>query len=900
MPNTNNALLEDAIESLTEGFALFDVQERLVLCNRQLREILPLLSDLLNPGVTMETLVRAAARATHVQLVDICGSDDPETFVARRMALHRDAPSQHQQHTRSGLWIQISTQPTRDGGRVVTYTDITDLKQNEQALRTSEQRLHSIADNLPGAIFRRVVHADGRIEFTYYGGRPQETFGLDAKTMMRDTDALIAMHHPDDLPDWHELVREESRRMLPIDREHRVRLPNGEIKWIRVIARPRPGEDGDVIWDGLDVDVTDRKHAEQEAAGAHAQLVDVLESMSEGLSWFDREERFVMCNQRMLEIHDDIRDVFVPGRKLEDIVRELVPREHYLSLEGKREIDVEILVARRMELHRNAPSQHEQLVSSGWLDVHTRPTSDGGRVVTWHDIGEQKLREQALRDKARMEAELREAQRLAATKEAADRAKSEFLAHMSHELRTPLNGILGYAQLLQHDPSLTDRQRQGIDVIRECGDHLLSLINDILDLSRIEAGKLTLQARDFSLERLLESLMAMFRPRAEGKGLAFRYSAAAELPDTVHGDDRKLRQVLINLLGNAVKFTDAGQVILRVTHGADRIGFQVEDTGVGIPSERLVDLFQPFARLHELDAPREGTGLGLAISHRLVALMGGELKVDSTPGRGSWFRFELILPPADSEDLAMDVDTPVVGYAGPRRRLLIADDKPVNRSLLAGLLQPLGFACEQAVDGEDCVVRAQQRPPDLILMDLVMPRLDGLAATRRLRRLPGLGRVPIIALSASAFEINRQQCRAAGCDDFLAKPVQIPQLLKKLETLLNLSWVHESATAALPASVALPDPEPLPEQLPAELARTLCEAANAGRAKRVLEQAETLTAMGGPYRALGQRVSTLAREFRFEQISTLIEPFVAEAETSDAGPTRPAPGSPSRSGHRPA
>jgi len=392
---------------------------------------------------------------------------------------------------------------------------------------------------------------------------------------------------------------------------------------------------------------------------------------------------------------------------------------------------------------------------------------------------------------------------------------------MSHELRTPLNSILGYTQIFRRDGTLGERQQKGLRVIERSGEHLLNLINDILDLAKIEAGKLELMERAFRLPLLLENMVESEGLRAQQRGLRLLYEPAPSLPDTVCGDDRRLRQILLNLLSNAIKFTERGGVTLRTGRpegDGERVRFEIQDTGVGIAPERLEEIFRPFEQAGELSRRNEGTGLGLAITCQLVRAMGGTIEVKSEPAQGSLFTVILPLPWSDCEiEPEEDEQWPAVGYAGAPRSILVVDDRATNRAILLGLLAPLGFDVFEAEDGEQALARAVELSPDLILMDLVMPVLDGFEATRRLRRMPEVAQVPIVALSASVFDRNKEASRAAGCDDFLPKPVRLDDLLGTIGSLLGIEWIRAPPRRPAPAvgpettdnhaSVALPEEE---------------------------------------------------------------------------------------------
>jgi len=385
------------------------------------------------------------------------------------------------------------------------------------------------------------------------------------------------------------------------------------------------------------------------------------------------------------------------------------------------------------------------------------------------------------------EAALAEAERLA-------RTRSEFLAQMSHELRTPLNGILGFAQILQHDGQLSERQARGVGVIQKSGQHLLTLINDILDLARVDAGKMVLSPSEIALPAFLDVVAEMIRVKADEKGLGFECHAV-NLPASVRADELRLRQVLLNLLSNAVKFTDAGRVTLRAAGlpGAApdtvRLRFEVQDSGIGMDDEQLARLFRPFEQVGDASRRAGGTGLGLAISRQLVRMMGADIDVTSQPGVGSTFCFEIELPAASASAAPAPGRSRVVGYRGPRRKVLVVDDAAAIRTLLSDALQPLGFEVAEAHDGEVGFERALRHPPDLVVMDMSMPVMDGCEATRLMRGTPQLASVPLIATSANATREVETRFRDAGATRFLKKPFDTRELLEAIGEELQLSWI---------------------------------------------------------------------------------------------------------------
>ncbi|MYM82012.1 response regulator [Duganella sp. FT50W] len=381
--------------------------------------------------------------------------------------------------------------------------------------------------------------------------------------------------------------------------------------------------------------------------------------------------------------------------------------------------------------------------------------------------------------------------------EVANRAKSAFLASMSHELRTPLNAILGYAQILKRDKSLTVPQQTGISTIQQGGQHLLALINDVLDLARVEAGKLEFHPKPVRLRELLSVVGDIMRVRAEQKHLHFELEWMEGLPTAVSVDETRLRQVLLNLLGNAVKFTDRGAVRLRVSPpptpqgGAEALlRFEVIDEGVGIAADQLEAIFRPFEQVGDASRRASGTGLGLAISQQLVRLMGGVLQVESARGRGSRFWFDVPLPVVAAPGTLATGEHIATGYAGPRKTILVVDDVATNRALLRDLLGSLGFRTLEADNGVSGLMQAQTGQPDMVLLDMVMPGMDGIETTRRLRADERTSDTPVLIISASSTPEGEERSLAVGANAFLAKPVNEHDLLREIGAHLKLEWTE--------------------------------------------------------------------------------------------------------------
>ena len=446
---------------------------------------------------------------------------------------------------------------------------------------------------------------------------------------------------------------------------------------------------------------------------------------------------------------------------------------------------------------------------------------EGGRIVRFisifSDITERKRNEgelqkyrEGLEDLVRQRTEELTVARDAA--EAANRSKSVFLANMSHELRTPLNAVIGFSQLMEKDAALTATQRRNLEIIGSSGSHLLTLINDVLELSKIESGKTELTLEEASLPDLLRQVVAMMRVRAEQSGLALRLETAG-LPPAAMLDAVKLRQVLLNLLSNAIKFTAAGEVVLSAaatlaTAGRVAVDFAVSDTGMGIAAEDQERIFLPF----EQAGPRPhhgGTGLGLTISRQYVRMMGGDLAVVSAPGQGATFRFSIVVPAADWVAPARR-RVAGLGAADRGRRVLVVDDIAEARLLVRSLLEPLGFVVAEAEDAAAAEAAAASFAPDLVFLDWRLPDSDGLDALRRLR-VRGAGRPKIVVLTANVLDESRGEALAAGADDFVGKPYEAEALYAALERHLGIRFEREDAAAPVPAAA------PADEATPADL-----------------------------------------------------------------------------------
>jgi signal transduction histidine kinase/ActR/RegA family two-component response regulator len=458
--------------------------------------------------------------------------------------------------------------------------------------------------------------------------------------------------------------------------------------------------------------------------------------------------------------------------------------------------------------------------------------------------------------------------------EKANRAKSVFLANMSHELRTPLNAVLGFSHLMRNAPDTTAGQRESLDIITHSGEYLLSLINNVLDISKIESGRIELEESPLDPRQLVQSVTSLMYVRAREKNLSFMLEQAPDLPQCIAADAAKLRQVLFNLVGNAIKYTTRGGVTLRIRatggEAAGRVGllFEVADTGPGIPPEQRNRIFSPFVQLGNRPATEAGSGLGLAICRQFVELMGGEIGVAAGPGGGSVFSFEIPVRVVATEAvLGAFPSIRVVGIAEgePRYRLLIVEDQPENRHLLRRLLEPVGFELREAADGAEAVTQWEEWRPHLIFMDIRMPVMDGLQATRRIRAADVSDGTRIVAITAHALEEERRMILAAGCDDFVRKPYQDTEVFETLTTHLGVHFTYEE-TAPGPGAgtfMQVADLASLPEKLLKGLEQALVQID--------INAVDRMIADIGTYNPeVAGSLAAVARDLQFERILWLV------------------------------
>ncbi|SKB11133.1 putative Mitogen-activated protein kinase kinase [Planktothrix sp. PCC 11201] len=621
-----------------------------------------------------------------------------------------------------------------------------------------------------------------------------------------------------------------------------------------------------------------------------SQLTQFIDAMPIGVTVLDKNGQVNYANQAssqltgMNTIHELNYQQFAKvGQVYRAGTKQLYPTNQMPIV---RSLAGETVKVDDMEIHHL-----DQIIS---LEVSSTPIVDEtGQVkyaiATFQDITERKQAEKLLADynatleqqvterTLELQQEIAERKRAEASAEAANQAKSIFLANMSHELRTPLNAILGFSQLINRASNLSSEQQENLGIITRSGEHLLTLINQVLDLSKIESGRTTMNENDFNFDQLLEDLEDLFYFQAQNKGIQLLFEKSPYLPQYIRTDEVKLRQILINLLANAVKFTSEGGVCLRVKSETDQLFFEIEDTGIGIAPEELETLFEAFVQTQSGRNSQQGTGLGLAISRSFIQLLGGDLKVKSSVGKGTIFNFEIkiiILDRIDSQPQIPDQKVMSLAPNQPEYRILVVDDRRDNRTMLIQLLSSLGFEVYEASNGIEAIESCQQYSPHLIFMDMRMPVMDGYAATQHIKNTIQGQETVIIAVTASSFDEERAIVLSSGCDDFIRKPFRDMKIFEILQKHLGVEFIYQESDISLLSKVNL---KVLTTQsianLPSNLVTDLFESiVNLDQQKM-----EAITAeIKSLNLELGNAIAHQIQHFQYQQLLNLIEMVVEE------------------------
>ncbi|BAP55333.1 signal transduction histidine kinase [Thioploca ingrica] len=780
---------------------------------------------------------------------------------------------QHREQHQAGhyLWIlsrgiAIFNEQGKAIRMVGTIVDMTAQKQIEEALRQSEARYRLLAEHSTDLISR---HNLGGI-FLYVSPASFTLLGYKAEALLGQ--AVQKFIHPQDLKKIKQTYLQLLSTLTSQTVRYRICHQQGYYIWVETIStlveNTPLGNQQEII--AVSRDITERKQVEDNLQ-SHLQFLETLmNTIPIPIFYKDIQGRYLGCNLAFAQLISDQPPADLIGKTVYDIAPAAIAQlntqidQDLIRRRGKQTYETQVI---------SKNGRYHDVIFSKAVYFNTNDEI-GGIVGAFTDITERKKAEEELRQAIEV---AEQAQQQA---EVANRAKSTFLATMSHELRTPLNGILGYTQILSRDRTLTDKQREAIQIIYRSGEHLLMLINDILDLSKIEAGKLELRTADFALPEFLQDIVDLFKMRAQQKGIACYYEALSPLPLAVHADEKRLRQILLNLLSNAVKFTQQGQVSLKVIYGNHRAGFEVEDTGEGISAVDRETIFLPFRQLSQQNHLIEGTGLGLSISKHLVEMMDGQLYVESILGQGSLFWFEIKLPEVQAISKPPRSNSPtVIGY---RRRidkiqtdadtkdkpftLLIVDDKWANRQVLVNLLTELGFQVLEADNGQEALELAHKNQPDLIITDLMMPTMDGFELTRQIRQTTSLQTTVVIAASASVFEHHRRQSIQAGCSEFIAKPINTQVVLDLLSHYLLLDWIYEEPTPTIPVTTAI---TPAIKPSAAQMA-TLFKLVMTGKVQKIIEYTTQLEQQDPSLSPFAQEVRYLAKNFEMNKLRALV------------------------------
>lgn len=786
------------------------------------------------------------------------------------------------------FWNHVSISPIVDQETkqithfVSVQEDITDAKLAAEKLARSEERFRQMSDSINEVFWMTNVDSS---EVIYVSPAFEQTWGIPCEELRSNPLAWAQSIHPDDRDKVRKVfselpVRNSDEKGVEI--EYRVVRPDGGIRWIRDRGFAVRNEEGEVYrLTGIATDITERREAMVLLSGQSDRMSrlheivggceisdseQIREILEFGVSIFGMEHGVVA-------IDSNVEHEFSTEPAPEDLAESCLPlfqstiasEEPVVLNDGGPENPVENFIGARFAIE-----------GGGWgtlAFIGLKPRDEAFHELDGNFIRILARLIGALLERIDSTEELHTAK---AAAESANHAKSEFLANMSHEIRTPLNVIFGFAQLLQNSRDLSRPDRERVETITRSGEHLLTLINEILEMSRIEAGRVPVLEEAFDLHQLLDDLRLMFQQRASEKRLSLKTEQGGDLPEAIVSDQAKIRQILVNLVGNAIKFTERGGITVRVQADREeesedcRLIFEVEDTGIGIAPDDQERIFDPFEQ-SKIGSLKEGsTGLGLSICRRFADLLGGEITLESESGSGSLFRFALKVRTAAHasrsrtsrtiEACALRLD-PRSGV----RRILVADDKPDNREVLRGMLRQAGFDVRIACDGEEAVAMFESWEPHAILMDWFMPGMDGAEATRRIKSTRQGRHTPVICVTASALAETRRKAAEAQADAFVCKPVRAEEIFERLRALLGISYLRDAEAAVAPPAEEAPIP--VPSDLNPESRESILKAASECDLGNLLDLADELRPRHGEF---ADALKRLAEEFNYQEVADLM------------------------------